>query len=162
MGDPSVRALEAPLNRLTVAPPVLEDCVRLAPRLRKADRDEIEASTGQTPLDALTTGLAASAQAGGIYHGREPIALFGVVPWPDGVGSPWLLGSDDILTHWREFARRSREELDLLRPPWVRLENHVDVRNEVHVRWLRWLGARFTGPEVHGAAQLPFWRFTIV
>lgn len=94
-----------------------------------------------------------------IHEVGRPIALFGLVPGRS-YDVPWLLGSDRILAHWREFARRSRTELDRLRRGRP-LSNHVDARNIVHVRWLRWLGAQILPAEPYGLRRLPFYPFIL-
>ena len=38
------------------------------------------------------------------------------------------------------FARMSRPFLRLMKDRHLRLTNHVDVRNALAIRWLRWLG----------------------
>lgn len=150
------------MNRLTVAPAQPEDALRLGPSLRQADRDEVLAASGMDPTQALRLGLAISADAYTILAGGVPIACFGVVDRGGGEGAPWLLGSDAILTHWREFARRSHDELERVRRPWRTLENYVDTRNTLHLRWLEWLGATFYGVEPeYGVARLPFRKFQL-
>lgn len=149
------------MNQLRVAQADLTDCAVLAPRLRQADLDEIAAATGQTAYEALAEGWMLSPDCRAILTDSGPIAVLGVVPHGPDVGAPWLLGSDGILDHWREFARRSDEVLADIRRPWPRLANHVYAANHLHVRWLRWLGARLTGPEPFGVAGLPFWKFTL-
>lgn len=150
------------MSRLTVADARPADAQSLAPRLRQADLAEIAAATGERPEVALHRGIVASAAPRTVLAAGVPIAIFGVVNCGGGVGSPWLLGSDAMLTHWFECARRSREEIEYMRAEWPRLENYVDARNAIHIRWLQWLGAKLHGPYTHGVARLPFWSFTIV
>lgn len=150
------------MSRLIFSPANTDDVAWLAPRLRKADLREIEAASGRHPAQALRAGLEASdAPMAVIEHGR-PIAMFGVVPALPGreLGAPWLLGTDRILANWREFVRLSRPTFAKVTAPYTSLRNHVDRRNTVHVRWLRWLGAEFHACEPYGHAGLPFWSFS--
>jgi hypothetical protein len=40
------------------------------------------------------------------------------------------------------------------------LENYVDVRNELSIKWLRWLGFQFDPqPIPYGVWEMPFFRF---
>jgi len=151
------------VRRLHVGDADERDCAQLAPNLRHEDRAEVMAASGREPLEALLHGLAASADCLAIRCGGQAIAVFGVVPLGPGEGAPWLLGSDAILSHWFEFARRSREELESIRRPYARLWNVVDDRNTLHRRWLAWLG--FEEVELlphYGPGRLPFWRFELV
>ncbi len=149
---------------LTVAPTRLEDLGPVAADMRPEDRAEVQAASGCSPLEALQFGLATSVECATVHAPRGPIAIFGVVPSVAGntrIGSPWMLGTPGITGHWFEFARRSRDEFHAMRQRWDRLENHVDDRNELHKRWLRWLGFEFTELIEHfGVERRPFWRFT--
>ena len=139
------------------------DPVSLAPYLRQADRDECMAAAGHEPLTALRIGLQASLDPQTVLENGHPIAMFGVVELAPGVGSPWLLGSSRIEANWFQFARRSRDEFARLREPWPHLENVIDERNQLHVRWIQWLGfdlvERLTE---YGVEKRPFWRFRFV
>ena len=151
------------MRRLHVADSVPADAQALGPEMRQADRDEVMAASGMGPEEALAHGIYVSAECRTVLAGGRPIAVFGVVNLGSGEGAPWLLGSDRILDHWFEFARRSREELVSIRQPWTRLGNWIDDRNELHKRWLAWLGFEFKELALHyGVGKLPFWRFESV
>jgi hypothetical protein len=151
------------VNVLTVAPSISMDAVRLAPNLRQADREEVLAASGKSPLDALLIGYRESLSPRTILDDDDqPIAMFGITRIDAGVGAPWLLGSDRILEYRREFIRRSREEVSKIARPWARLTNYVSEANVLHVRWLGWLGASFHELEpTYGAGRVPFRRFEL-
>jgi len=141
---------------------VPSDVDRLAPRLREADRLEVEAASGLSPLEALRHGYEHSEDPRTVMLANDPIALFGVVPFPYPQydwGVPWMLGSDAVLEHWFGFARGSVREFEILRRPYSVLTNHVDPRNELAVRWLRWLGFDLLETAPYGVAGLAFTRF---
>ena len=127
---------------IQVRPARLDDAGALAPRLRAADMQEIQAVTRQTPLEVLLGGIAASNPCAAVVDGSDrPLAVFGVVPGEDpGIGVVWLLGSDELVEQPVAFLRRSRAVIDGLLGRYHTLWNVVDARNEVHVRWLRWCG----------------------
>lgn len=134
----------------------------LAPRMREADRLECLASTGHDPLGALLLSLDLSRVACVALFDGEVGALFGVA---DGVqpqtGIVWMLTSDVVDEHWREFARRTRCELDVLNTQWQHLYNFVDARHTKALRWARWAGFGIGPPVAFGVAGLPFhpiWR----
>lgn len=148
------------MSTLTVMPSEADDAVRLAPYLREADRQEVLAASGMEPLPALRIGYEASTDPQTILEAGYPIAMFGVVPTGDGVGAPWLLGSGRVEVNWFTFLRRSRDVFARVRQPWRGLENHIDERNTLHIRWVQWLGFDLVERvEDYGVGHLPFWRF---
>lgn len=116
----------------------------IASRLRRADLDEIQASTGLPPLEALQASVAISTETyAGVYQDR-PFCLFGVAPHPDErFGIIWMVATDEISVHRREFLKQAVRELDLFHDRYKFLENCVDERNTAHIRWLKWMGAVF-------------------
>lgn len=139
------------------------DARLLAPRLRQADRDEIDAASGRPHEWSLAEGYQRSACCWTGYEVESdlPVAMFGVVPSDvRGVGHPWLLGSGAISTHRKEFLRLTREYLPHVEAGWTLLWNYVMEANEVHVRWIRALGFKFVGREPeYGAGRVPFLLF---
>lgn len=75
----------------------------------------------------------------------EPIAMFGCVLYsiPVRYGGVWLLGSDGVNTIRWKFLRESRKWLDVITQGCQVSGNVVDSRNELHVKWIRWLGYKF-------------------
>jgi hypothetical protein len=123
------------------------DCEYLAPRLRAADLAEIGALDGSAPLAALIESLSASSLANVMEHNGVPFAIYGVAP-EDGCsdctrGISWMLGTDDLKKHSVWFLRNYRGMLDEMHAYFPVIFNFVDVRNEVHIRWLRWAGFTF-------------------
>ena len=139
-----------------------EDPVLLAPYLRQADRNEVEAASGATPLEALRQGYELSTDPRTVHENGYPIAMFGVSALGRGVGAPWLLGSGQVEVNWFTFVRRSRDEFAKLRAGWRLLTNFIDERNTLHHRWIRWLGFEMVERvERYGKGGLPFWRFEL-
>ena len=133
----------------------------MAPRLRSADRDECAAS-GYTPLDALVEGFETSTYSYTLEDDQgEPFAIFGVGPIPGrpGWGAPWMLGTDGIKDNWLWFSRNSAEVIRRCHEGYANLYNFVDVRNTVHVRWLKWVGFTFGAVTALGPHGLPFNEF---
>lgn len=128
----------------TVRPATLADAEALAPRLRKADLQEIAACSRETPLALLQHGITHSLKAYAVETPRGVAALFGVVQSAEpSCGNVWLLASDDLLTVRNTFLKKSRYWLRDLFGDFRVLGNLVDQRNTVHVQWLRWLGFKF-------------------
>ncbi len=140
------------------------DARSLVSRLRVADLQEIRAVTPEEPCSVLRQSIAWSNPCYTIVEAdAESLAIFGVVPdaSTEGVGRVWLLGSDDLfLSHSYIFLRRSRKWIEKLHEHYPTLWNYVDVRNEVHIRWLKWCGFTFLRRiEEYGVEQRPFYEF---
>ncbi|MGJ5032266.1 phage protein Gp13 family protein [Bradyrhizobium sp. HKCCYLS2038] len=116
--------------------------------MRQADRDEVMAASGKSPAAAVAFSLRRSAAAWTALIDGRPEVMFGVADLNilAGIGAPWLLGTDAVERHNRQFLRRSVRWRDQLLQRYSVLRNFVDDRNTTSVRWLRWLGFRFSEP----------------
>lgn len=134
------------------------DEIELAPRLRAADLMEIDASSSLAPVDCLREGGEKSAPSCTIIDEHDtPLAMFGV---SDG-GRVWLLGSDALVSGktLRQFISQCRRYVDAI-PNDPPLWNYIDARNEVHIRWLRWMGFTFIRfIPAHGPQGRAFYEF---
>jgi GNAT superfamily N-acetyltransferase len=149
------------IHRYQIIPASPAHAEALAPRMRAADVAEVYAAARHAPLEALTRSLAISTHAWcGIMDG-EVACLFGVGMRSllGGVGSPWMLGSDLIEQHGKAFLRRSRGVVAQMQAAYPELENWVDARNAVSIRWLRWLGFTLEPAAPFGPFDCPFHRF---
>jgi len=133
----------------------------LAPRLREADRREIEAALAIAPLEALALSLTRSTEAWAGTVDGEVACLFGVGPLSllGGEGCPWLLGSDLVERNAVAFARRNRPMVARWLGFYPLLRNHVDARNSQAIRWLGWLGFTLLPAIPYGVSRLPFHPF---
>lgn len=135
----------------------------LAQNLRDADRAEIQAASGQRPLDVLLSGFSISEPCRTIVApDGEPLSMFGVVPIADrkGVGAVWLLASPRLVEFSRSFLRQSRAVVAELHRNYPVLFNYTDARNTVHHKWLRWCGFKFIKTHDHfGVERRPFIEF---
>ena len=150
------------MRSVTILPATDAHAVALAPCLRAADLAEVRASSGREPLAALRYSLGCSSHAvAAVDDLGRVICMFGVGSSDimSGIGSPWLLGSDLIVKHRRQFARQCRDYLALMLDAYPVLENAVDARHVEAIRWLQWMGF-VVGPAVpigrKGAMFRPF------
>lgn len=94
-------------------------------------------------------------------RGDRIVAMFGVRDMERGQGAVWLLGTDELEDVAMPFLRLSKSWLLRLAAGGFHwLGNVVDIRNEVHIRYLKWL--RFTfdpEPVKAGPFGMPFLRF---
>lgn len=130
-------------------------------RLRKADLLEIDAASNMTAEEALLEGLELSQPCYAAFWKDQPLCIFGVVPTsdpgdPQQFGNIWLFGTDLIDEMGLGFLRVSRRWFDHLMEKYSGLGNAVDSRNEVHIKWLRWLGFDMLPPVRMGPYNLPF------
>jgi hypothetical protein len=151
-----------------------EDVASVFDRLRLEDLREAEAATGlygpqlKDVFRRLTQGTRAEhSQAespvfcGGI-EGGPPELLFGCdpVPYFPRVGQVWLVGTDTIKEHPREFHIRAVQTLAILTQQYDLLTNFADARNDVHIGWIKRLGFTFLRRvERFGAESRPFLEF---
>jgi len=126
---------------------VAEDLVYLEPRLRDADKREIRDVTGLEPMASLSLGYKISKPCFTILAPKtgDPFAILGVVPeqyFPE-MGMIWMHCTNDLPPF--SFLRYAKTVLyDIIggQYGYEVVSNYVDARNEVHVRWLRWMGAK--------------------
>lgn len=122
----------------------------VAANIRKADADELLALGFASPMHGVTESLRVSLHALCGLHDGVPLAVFGYAGDLIGMGCvPWLISTREVDRHPVAFARASRRIVGLM-GELGHLENLVDARHTVCVRWLKWLG--FT---VHEAVALP-------
>lgn len=139
------------------------DITHVAEHMREPDREEIFAMLGPVGLkDMLARAVLLSDQCWTwAAPDREPIAIFGVAPTSllEGVGAPWLLGTDRVLDYPGVLVREGRSYVARMLARYPHLENFVDARNERSVRWLERLGFKVYPAAPMGVAGLPFHRF---
>jgi hypothetical protein len=138
------------------------DCKVLAPNLRQADKDEVWASHGLGPLEALQFSFLLSEEANTIISDNEDIiGMFGVTKHGD-IGIPWLLMSDDIYqpSHVRQFVPTSKKWVKEVQERYKILVNYVAQDNDKAIKWLRLLGFTFISLEPnYGVNPKPFYEF---
>jgi len=130
--------------------------------MRKEDRDEVLAASGLSPHKALMNGYVLSTECFTIIEQGSglPLGMFGYRIIEKGLlGTVWMLATDRLVEHRWSFLRGSRKRIDYMQSRVPLLYNTVDVRNDVHIKWLHWLGFRFVRVIKAGKAQLPFAEF---
>ncbi len=101
---------------------------------------------GSSPNEALAYGFMASTRCLTLIEpgNGAPAAMLGVTPSEyDCAGKIWLLGTSAIERYPMTFLRHSREVLGQLYGRYTLLYNFTFVENEMHHRWLKWLGFVF-------------------
>jgi len=115
--------------------------------------DQIEALKTTCPLDFIYYRIADSVQMSErsytIYsQDSRPIGMFGLTRTEGDVGIPWLVCSEEVLTFSMRkklipMGRRFLKKVLLTR--YSRLVNCVDPENKKAIRFIKYMGFRFTG-----------------
>ena len=138
----------------------LKDIKYLAPRLRQLDKQEILASVGQTPYEALMTGYLQNVLVFTIVNFKnEPVGIFGVNDVGNNVGAIWLLATDKLKDIQYSFLRENKKVISFLNTKYKILWNFVDCRNSLHIRWLKWCGFKFINKQKYGVLNKHFYEF---
>ena len=123
-----------------------KDCKQLAKVMREADAREVKASHGHTPYEALLNSYKKSYTCSSWVFNGKVIAMCGVARLDKHTGSPWLLGSDELVnTPSVTFAllRESTKWIERKQRNHPLLMNYVHAENEASLKWLKYLGFRF-------------------
>ena len=144
-----------------VRPAILADALQLAPKMRKADREEILASHGKTPLESLVVPFTYEKARSYTIIGTAKegvIGMFGVAPTKDPeYGIAWLLSSEDLFKHTKQFIKECPYWVSQMSEGYTYIYNWVDRRNWKSLKWLQYLG--FEAKEEmkqYGVGKLPF------
>jgi len=141
---------------------VATDIEPISKNMRIADIQEIWRSHGHTPLQSLTIAFYTSTLCYTVEHNNKRAAMFGVVPesFLGSRGSIWLLGTNDLAKIQRKLIRHSRSVIKYLLQHYQHLDNYVDVKNTLSIKWLRWCGAEIEEPKPFGERKELFHHFT--
>mgnify|MGYP003627744750 CR=1 FL=1 len=138
----------------------LQDARDLAPLLRVEDLNEIQASAGGDPVDALIHGVYNSKFPVTCVKDGVPFAMAGIVPDDTGhYGFTWLLCSNEVKNNYRWFLRTFREWLPILSEGFVYLGNYTDARNVLHHRFIEWCGFKIIAKAKYGIESMLFLEF---
>lgn len=140
----------------------MDDARELAPIVRDVDRQEIWATSRRDPDIALMRCVMISDKAWTVRMNGDMVCLFGVAPISliTGVGSPWMIATDDLEKYSFAFLGRCRQYVAEMLECYPTLINHVDARNEPSRLWLKWLGFKMQDyPEPYGVLKKPFYKF---
>lgn len=130
----------------------------LARRLRPIDVLEC-ALAGRTPKQALRLSLTSACYAWTAKAAGRPVAMFGVSTLSalDGLGSPWLLLTDEAMEHRKALVTLGRSFTARFLRDFRRLENRVHRDNDAAIAWLQHLGYTVE-PAAVGAPLREFYR----
>ncbi len=120
-----------------------EDVTGLYGRLRKEDVEELEAA-GTYPFKALHDGYLLSKPCLTVIDPKTgvPSVMLGIVKQDGPLDLIWLLGTDAIETNAIPFAKQSKPILEYLFKETGSngFYNYSWIGNQLHHKWLKWLG----------------------
>ena len=125
--------------------------------LRKADQDELIASTGMKPLDALVYSARNSLWTDVAWEEDtgEIIVVFGLANIND-VGIPWLVMNPTFKKYKKLFQRHSKKIIKEMLGTFPFIFNYTDSRNVVHIHWLKYMGFKFNKERDQVFSGIPF------
>ena len=128
------------------------DGISLAPNLREADQQEMQAAIGEVGPDTLEKGIRDCDECWCLEVEGEPIGLYGYRDTGDSSAFIWLMGSDTIESVRWQFLRASKNTIKKLGKSFESLWSLSDIRNKKHREWYEWLGFKVlkevkAGPE---------------
>lgn len=123
----------------------LGDPALLAPYLREADLDEIEAATHLSPFEALHSSYYMSKPCKTIIGDTgNVIGMYGVAPMRhEGnakLGIIWCLTSPELFTIKKQFLRHCRQEIEEVTEGYDKVLNFIYSKNTRHIRWVKAMG----------------------
>jgi hypothetical protein len=146
-----------------IRPAVPADAGRIATLLRKQDRIECIAASGQPPevgLPAAFSVLGHDIIFAETKNG-DPILIAGTSPFPGppGIGVIWMLATPLLERFPKSFIREGKAWIEKQHDKYPALCNWTWAENDLHVRFLRFMGFAFGKPvQVRGTTFLPFER----
>ena len=131
----------------------------LSMALRKADRDEFLASSGQTN-EAVLKAAKKSTACFVVFNGDdELVGVYGYIDLGNGHASVWGCGTESGTKEHKFLFRTIPEWLDSLLNKFNRLVGFVDSRNTRHIAWLRRVGFVVDSKRRLRRGDVDFWFF---
>ncbi len=136
------------------------DILPIAVNMRKDDVKEVWDAYLVSPYMALRKGLTAKGNAWTILVNNKPIGMVGVTERTllSNTGTPWLLGTDDLIEDKKLFFKVSKIVLKNMSIGYKYLENYVSIENKASLMWLKHLGF-IIGEDIKGITGVIFKRF---
>jgi len=137
-----------------------DDVIAIMPRLREADLLELELAAGPDVEATLRRAVETPGENLAGELDGEVVVLGGCASFSEGVGVPWMVGTDALTRDLRTFIQLGEVMLARYEKQYTLLTNFVHAENAVHIRWLRHIGFSFgeTIPDF-GVGKAPFIQF---
>lgn len=128
-------------NRLQVRRATPEDIYRIAPRLREADKKEMDIALDE-PGNYTTALMDGMLSTDGCYVAvtdqNVPEVVFGTHPTDDDdIGLVWMMATDNLRLYRKQLIQETDMTLHFINPGYSVLMNYVYSGNRAHVVWLQ-------------------------
>lgn len=153
------------MTKAQVLPVSIDEAEHIASIVRPADYEEITGALGIDLVDGLKVCFGDSLKASKIIVDGQIVAVFGdsVHDAQLGIGVPWLISTIHVEgRNSRAFLKVCKPEVQEMLNRHQLLVNFVDARNTHAIRWLKWLGFKFTEAIPYGHKGLPFHQFSML
>lgn len=130
-----------------------EDIGAIAASMRPADKREVKLLSNQDPHEALTQSYRLSSVTRTLSYRDQPLIMYGTSEFQKGIGIVWGLGSDALDKHVVGFLRMSKSEVEILQGGYQALFNYVHADNELHLRWVEYVGFTLFDPMTHESGE---------
>ena len=136
----------------------------LADNMCSVDKEEVYATSGQSPKTALLSSVMHSDQLVCYFATEELLGIGGVGLEPNGNGVPWFLRTN-YFHSWkqknlRSFLRSTKSWIEHMGEMYPAMHNYVDTRNKESINWLQHLGFSLTKTvDKYGFLKVPFIKF---
>ncbi len=144
-----------------IVPTTEDHMIELSYTMRPADVRECWAANHYTPYEALKHSFYNTNFPKTGLHNGKVICIYGVgkITYLSKEGIPWMLTSNLVDTHYREFLRRGKRLIIDMQKEAVVLINIVDARNYKAIRWLKWVGFTIHPSIPFGPDKMLFYPF---
>lgn len=127
---------------ISIAPATAEHVAFIAAHLRASDRAEAAALSSESAETLARRSVSCALEAWcGLVDG-EPVALFGLTlpHFLATTAQPFFVATEALPRHAMAMLRRNRAVVQGWLQRFPVLEQWVGARNDMTLRWLRWLG----------------------
>lgn len=148
-------------HKLEIVPAEQKHVDALMGKLREADRNECWSLARITADYALQISFDNAKMCWVALYKGSPVCCFGVGAYSNlsHKGCPWMLATEALLHFQVQVIKGSKLYVKKMLEPFDILENYVDNRNVVAVRWLKWCGFTMEDPVALGPDGVLFRRF---
>lgn len=146
----------------TIRPSIKEDCTAIGNNMRKVDIEEAWSAMRLSPVEIAEYSFGRSIISMTICHNEVPIVMFGIIPDNMSSGVLWMLTTYGIEADGfgRAFVRNCKKWFRDMLEIYPLLWGTVDLRNQVSMRWLTYLGCEWGKTMPFGVDNMPFRKFT--
>ena len=149
------------MAKYVFAKPTRGDAEYVACNLKNDNQLELLALIGDNALKEIIESLEHSEDIGCLYIDGLPAAVYGVRrinPLSDS-GIAWLLMTEEVNKHKIFVGKATRNGIQAILGRYKKVYNWVNAENKDIIRWLKWLGATFSGPQPYGVYRKQHYYF---